>query len=526
MGAAERTPLWRLVSDAMRRGLEESAAQAEAARYSRAQYEQASNIMEAVARIVPDHDADEGWERILFGAETRTGLDEQQSDELRRQAVRASLRSPHMAGYLRTLKKFVLGKGVQFSPQVDSKALAGELDDWWAKWARVNNWDELEDEIPIRIWRDGEVFPRRFVSMGDSMFRPSSDVLQYIGGLNLGAIPLLRGPRLPEGMVTLRLVDPECIRDPGGKVSHGIITDEDDVQTVLGYLYAKPDSTTVDEIIPATDMWHWKIRVDSDVKRGRSLLEPLLQLDKWYMDWLRYRIALNMARSAVVLVKQVDGTRAEASRLRTAQQVERQHPTNDRKVKMPKPGTTMMAAPNVSYEFKNPNLDAQDARYDGRHILLSATAAAGLAEYMMTGDAANANFASTMVAEAPAVREFEDWQDYLEPKYVAIYREVMAQAVEAGALKGITADEVRDELEIAVDWPPLVSRNELEHAKANALRHEAGVLSREGWALDDGIDWDTEKERVATEREEDIERMGPLPGPEMEPEPDDDEGDE
>jgi hypothetical protein len=36
----------------------------------------------------------------------------------------------------------------------------------------------------------------------------------------------------------------------------------------------------------------------------------------------------------------------------------------------------------------------------------------GLPEFMITGDASNGNYASTMIAEGPGEREIEDWQDF------------------------------------------------------------------------------------------------------------------
>ena len=127
-------------------------------------------------------------------------------------------------------------------------------------------------------------------------------------------------------------------------------------------------------------------------------------------------------------------------------------------------------------------------------------AATGLPEYMFTGDASNSNFASTMTAEGPAVREFESWQDFFEPVYLGIYRWVMKAGAEAGQIKGLEPEDV-DGMEIEIAYPPLLARDELKHTRANQIRHDAKVLSREGWAGDDGIDWAVEKPRIEAERE-------------------------
>jgi hypothetical protein len=142
-----------------------------------------------------------------------------------------------------------------------------------------------------------------------------------------------------------------------------------------------------------------------------------------------------------------------------------------------------------------------DAKEDGRAILLTLAAATGLPEYMFTGDGSNANYASTMVAESPGVREFESWQDFFTPPIVQLHRWALVAGARAGAIEGLTEDQAKT-IPIKVEWPPMLARNEAEHAAANEIRRKAGCLSLEGMARDEGIDWEVERERLATEADD------------------------
>lgn len=388
----DRVGLLEMARSVITAPFEERALRARRARMETLRVDAATRVLqEVVRRVEPE---DDGFQRISWPLKRQ--LDETESLDLREAALEASLTSPHLIGYLKSLKRFVLGKGPTFRPLTEDEALAEQLDAHWRTFADLNDWDSLEDEIAIRTWRDGEVFVRRHVQRIDGpVFQGavSAAAAQHLSRLGLSAAGF-RPPTAPRGMVFLRIIPPEHVRDPGGVISHGILTAEQDVQTVLAYCWT-PDANAqrIKELIEAVDVLHIKVRVDGDVKRGRTLFEPLLQLDKYHRDWLRYRLALNLARTAIVLVKTIEGSPDQIRTLRNAQETDRESPGQENRVKMLRPMTTVHATPGVKYEFLAPNLHATDARVDGRNILLAMAAATGLPEYMFTGDASNSNFA-------------------------------------------------------------------------------------------------------------------------------------
>ena len=463
-----------------------------------------NRIQESVARVQPDHDE---FEHRLSGTADRE-LDSSKAEALRLQAQKTSMKAPHMRGYLGSLGRFVVGVGPTFTPELKD-TVKDVAEEWWKQFKRQNKWDEaLEDEIPHRTWRDGEVFSRFFKQESEGPpdgWEPDPELMTR---LDIG-VDELAPPDVPAGMTFIRLIPPEQIRDPDGKVSHGILTAGKDVVTPLAYLWA-PKGKDVAEVIPAQDVQHIKINVDQDVKRGRSQLEVLLKRNTQYEDWLGYRILLNLFRTSIVLIKRIKGaTATQVQALKDKWASKRTDNTQTDRSRMPKPGSTIHSTEGVEHEFISPDLQATDARYDGRSILLSMAAGVGMPEYVFTADASNANFASTMVAESPAVREFQRWQDFFTPHFREIYRRVMVNGAEAGQIKGLSVEQA-EEMEITVTWPPLLSRDELEHAKANQIRQNMGILSKEGAASDEGIEWAVEKERLAGERQDAVEFTAPM----------------
>lgn len=505
--ATDSPSLWQLVTAPFRASLERRFLEAEVFRGERIAAGMMNRTIEMMARQV-EPDADEAyWTQV--GQAGKRGLDDQGYTTLREQAQKAALQSPHLSGYLNTLERFVMGKGATITVVHDKEDVVTACDAHWDKFCAANNWNELEDEIPLRLWRDGEVFIRRFDNPAQPL--PTADVVTALRQAGIAAPIFAPAEAWPKGVPVIRLVPPEQICDPTqGKISGGIVTAADDAQMVLGYCWC-PDPKKLQAFISATDMIHQKVRADSDVKRGRSLLEPLLERNKQYEDWLKYRIILNFVRSAVVLVKTVEkATPGQLQAIRDTQASQRDDSSNDRRTRAFKPGTTITAPAGTSIDFKSANLNAQDARYDGRNILLSMAAATGMAEFIFTGDASNANYASTMVTESPTLRECEYRQDQLEPTFVRVKRWNLVHGARMRQIPGLTEEEAKI-IPIAVSFPPLQSRDELKQTQRNKILVDTDVLSREGMAEDEGIDYKVEQDRIEKERKAREARMPKVP---------------
>lgn len=484
--------------------LEEALARREVQEATRAQAQAVLTKFEAATRRVRDRE--DGWIPLLGAGTDGDEITAEDRMELLQRAREAHRSDPLIVGYWKSLMAYVVGEGVSISAATDDDQLNGRLDEWWGQFKRVNGWDKrVEEQIPERLWRDGEVFLRfteQEVGGPPRGWEPTSKALARLRDLGATDEEIRPDRRVPAGMTHVRFVRPEHVRDPKGRISHGVVTSAQDVQTVLGYIVA-PDATDAQgEFVPASDMLHEKIRVDAEVKRGRSLYEPLLKRNEQYEDWLNYRILLNLARTAVVLIKKMEGaTAGEVSNIRSQQQDEVDH-GSDRKQKMLKPLSTFHSS-GIDYEFKSPNLDAQDAQKDGRSILLNMATATLLPEFMFSGDSSNANYSSTLVSEGPALKEFTNQRDTIATIYAEVWRRAMTTAAEQAQIEGLSPDQARD-LEPALEWPTMEVRDEKAHHQAMQILFMNGVISRQTWQEDAGLDPDQEERRMEQERESDF----------------------
>src|SRR5262249_8455411 len=114
-------------------------------------------------------------------------------------------------------------------------------------------------------------------------------------------------------------------------------------------------------------------------------------------------------------------------------------------------------------------------------------------EFMFTSDASNANYASTMVAEGPAMRMFSRAQASLVADDLVVMRRVVRGAITAGRLPA----DVLDVIEIQVGPPTLAVRDPLQEAEAFRIEFESGVLSPQTWSQRLGLDYDQEQANLA-----------------------------
>ena len=96
-------------------------------------------------------------------------------------------------------------------------------------------------------------------------------------------------------------------------------------------------------------------------------------------------------------------------------------------------------------------------------------------EYMLSGDASNANYSSTMVAEGPAVKTFEAMQAELIEADMEVMERALVIAAAAGRIAGATADDILDLVSVAAEPPLIKSENRLQEAQADQILLASGV---------------------------------------------------
>jgi len=455
-------------------------------------------------------DDERQWELLSSGSrlipEGRKTVPEEDRVGVRLKVRRLVLANAHMRGVLRRYVSYVLGRGPQPKFPQGPKELRDALALAWKRFVRTANWRRRKREILVRLLRDGEVFIRRF-----SVER----AVAPDGGPET-ATEARAARTIPWKVLAPRFIDPELIKDPQtGSEEGGIVTEEGDVETIQSFKKVKASNPKeLDEEIPATDVLFHACESDLCERRGVSPFASIVPYVDLYGSWLRDRIVLSKVRSAVALVRTFDKKEQQVKAFLQKEQDEaddqrakwgetKPHPNVEVRQKKFRPGTVINAGRGVDYKFISPNLQAADVHHDGRAILLAVAAGAGLAEFMVSGDGSNANYASTMVTEGVPVKEVEDWRevtsDVLTPLWVWVVevdRENPGSKIPASY----------DPWEVEWEYPPIVSRDREKEVRSNVAMVAAGAMSRRTAMERDGLDPDTELERIEAEEVEDLGR--------------------
>lgn len=371
---------------------------------------------------------------------------------LQENAFRAYYDIPWARAIIKNLTNFTIGS--EFTVQIGSPADDAKQQ-VWDEWAEETNFHLLMHEAVERTFRDGEVFLRR-------LHDPSPEYRFIRAGL---------------------------IKDPEGKDSYGIRTDPKDVSKVLAYHVMLENGSAEIEGSPlaAEEIWHMKINADSEHKRGVTCLKSLTRFLPQLPELMEARLRMHRVRTAVAEVRRVLGGPAQVAAVQAAQRKETGDTTDTTRVKMRKTGTIEYLTEGVDIEYKSPNIQAGDAKDDLRWFALALVAGSELAEYMVTGDASNANYSSTMVAESPAVRAFQYYQSFFGRHIKREVRWIL---------------KLDKKVPITIGFPPIIVRNWPAEADAYSKLAMAGLVSAETVHERLGFDPKIEAERLGLDQHE------------------------
>ncbi|MGH7127059.1 MAG: hypothetical protein ACREIV_00725, partial [Planctomycetaceae bacterium] len=160
------------------------------------------------------------------------------------------------------------------------------------------------------------------------------------------------------------------------------------------------------------------------------------------------------------------------------------------------PGTILDAPAGLEYDFPAKGLDAANFVTVLKAELRSIAARLVMPEYMFTSDASNSNYASTVAAEAPALKMFERLQTTIVTQDREVINRVLANAAATGRLP----ENVHQLIEVNIRPPTLQNREPIQAARINEIAHRAGVLSPQTWAQKLDIDYDIEQAHIDAHR--------------------------
>lgn len=325
---------------------------------------------------------------------------------------------------------------------------------------QTNHWSHRQQEIVRRLDRDGEIFLRMFAD--------------------------------PTGGTRVRFVEPDQVRTPPEltnvpEASFGIHTEKHDVETVLGYYIDG-------EPVPADAIQHRKANVDANVKRGLPLYYPVRKNLRRIDKLLRNMSVVAEIQSAIALIrKHRSATRTGVEQFVADHGDAHQVGGRWRHLSQYAPGTILDAPAGLEYDFPAAGIDASNFVAVLQAELRAVAARLVMPEFMFTSDASNSNYASTLVAEGPAVKMFQRLQGNLE----VADRDVLWRVLENAAAAGRLPQNVRELVDVQITPPSLEVRNQLQHCQVERIAFEKGILSPQTWSLKLGLDYDQEQKNLA-----------------------------
>lgn len=340
-----------------------------------------------------------------------------------------------------------------------------------------NNMVDVENEIVYRLHVDGEVFIRKF---------PQAN-----------------------GMLVIRFIEPELVRgyatDIGSpKDSFGIICEEDDINSVLGYqVILKPTESREPTFIPAEDIIHIKIGTNANAKRGLTTFYPVFQNLTNCEDILASTVTMAKARAKIAMIRKVNNVAPDSMASLVDSQIDatlggsnNMGATENIGLERFGYGSIITAPANIDYEFPGANVDAAGLIQVLQANLRSLATRFGISETLMSGDASNNNYSSALIAEAPARRTFERWQGIVGRSLAECRFEpnksLAWSQIHLASEHGIIPKEILKNIKITSEAYSLQSREHQKEAEMNNVYHSMGVKSIQTIRAELGLDNDTE----------------------------------
>ena len=422
-------------------------------------------------------DSIDGWWLPVGAATGNSGragegpFNEQMLAELRNQCRRLAATNEFAINGHENRISYIVGPGHSYRAGIckgmDGPAdVAMQVQKLLERFEHENRWQLRQQEIVRRVDRDGEAFLRFFVDA--------------------------------DGMTRVRFIEPDQIVTPtelAGEpsASFGIQTDAQDVETVHGYY--------VDgEFVSAIDVQHRRSNVDFNVKRGLPLYTPVRKNLRRAERLLRNMSVVAEVQSAIALIRKHRGASRSGIEQFVAADADATVSDNlsgrTRHFSQYGPGTILDAPAGLEYDFPARGLDASSFVAVLQAKLRAIAARLVMPEFMFTSDASNANFASTMVAEGPAMKMFERLQASMIEQDRAVMWRVVDNAIAAGALP----HNIRDLVDIQIMPPSLHVRDQLKQTQVDRIAFNSDVLSPQTWSQHLGLDYDQEQKNLAVHR--------------------------
>ncbi len=397
---------------------------------------------------------------------------------------------------LRNLVNYVIGTSWQYGAEPIEKSsssdpLVAAVDVFIQDWLKFNRWVGKRDrEAYRRTVRDGEALP----------------VLSSVG----------------DGMTSVRFNEPSWITEPARvrdldewlhdklnlsdvplSWSFGVVTPASDVETVLGYHIVRDSIGNDWDFIPASRAVHMKAVTDSNVKRGVSEFHPVHHLIRSGEKVFDRAATGAIFHASLVGVKNAPPGTSESQISGISRVSTRTDPIpgGTRQLDQMKIGAATVLTMSSGLEWMHGSMGMQRTPI----ILLAGQASLRLAgtrwnmpEWMISGDASNNNFSSSLVAESPFVKSAESEQYAFSCDVEELLWKALKIAWAAGYFRRLDVDweTIVQTVKLVITPTPIATRDPEKETDRRIKLVDTGIMSRQTAAEQEELDWDDEKERM------------------------------
>jgi hypothetical protein len=331
-----------------------------------------------------------------------------------------------------------------------------------------NKWTERQREIQLRDDRDGETFIRKFLG--------------------------------EDGIMRFRFVEPRQVLPPPNAEPHqsfGVETLIDDIETPYAY-WVDGDP------VPCSEIQHRKWNVDSSMKRGYPLLYPVRKNLVRAVKLLRNMSTATEIQTAIALIRKHQQQTREAVRSFVSTRAsESNSPGRPDNVLKYAAGSILDVPSGQEYTVP-PQIDPSKTVSALQAELRAIASRLTMPEFMISADASNANYSSTMVAEGPAVKNFQAEQKSQKDSDLELINDAMSYAQQSGL---VTEQDLR-QTRIEVQAPTVQVRDQYKEAQTRQVDMGLGILSHQSATAQIGKDYDQEQLNI----EKHSERSGAITG--------------
>lgn len=369
--------------------------------------------------------------------------------------------------------------------------------------------ETLEEFLRVNRWSPSYVLGSRGASGRHGWgYRQHSNVLRR----DRDGEVFLRKFRAGDGILRVRYVEPEHVRTPSSthaNVRFGIQTEPGDEETVVAYwIDGQP--------VEAQEIQHRTREGSARHPRGvpihYAVRKNLVRADKI----LRNGSTVTEIQTAIGMIrKHLQATQATVQAFQQGLTTARNATNDEPRRQQYKPGSILDASANIEYEFPGMKIDPGKYVAALQAELRAIASRLTMPEFMLTSDASNSNFASTMVAEGPAVKNFE-WLQWDE---IASDLELIWDALQFAADSGRINPNLLELIDVTAEPSPVQARNRIEDAQVAQILDGLGWLSPQTGAAQFGLDYEQEQANIDVDRErrglplsDDRPPLPPVPG--------------